>query len=98
MTQSSRHGQTAAVPDEESRVHGARSFKSTAPADSETLGSMSNPPMLSADVARTLGVSVSRVHELDDRLQPERTPSGVRIYRYDSVLAEIDRRCERTKP
>lgn len=73
----------------------AAPLKSTATPDSETLGLVStNPPMLSADVARALGVSVSRVHELDARLRPERTPGGVRVYRYDSVSAEVNRRCD----
>lgn len=42
-------------------------------------------PLLIADVAAQLGVSKSRVNALDDKLCPERTPNGTRIYRQDVV-------------
>jgi hypothetical protein len=51
--------------------------------------------MISSDVAKVLRVSVSRVHELDNRLQPERTPfGGVRVYRADAVAVELNRRVD----
>lgn len=54
-------------------------------------------PLLIADVAARLGVSKSRVAALDTRLQPEKTPGGVRIYREDAIGAELARRAERSK-
>ncbi len=44
---------------------------------------------LLADVARLLGVSRSRVHALDDRLNPLRTPNGTRIYTQAAIDHEI---------
>lgn len=41
-----------------------------------------NPPplLLSGDVARRLGVSLTVVHRLDDVLQPVRASRNVRVY------------------
>jgi hypothetical protein len=36
--------------------------------------------MTRADVARELGVSVTRVLQLDDELKPRRSECGVRLY------------------
>lgn len=52
---------------------------------------MKKQPLLTQDVANRLGVSATRVHDLDDVLQPVRTPNGTRIYsaeRVDAVAAE----------
>lgn len=53
-------------------------------------------PLLISDVAATLGVSVSRVVALDRDLKPARTPNGTRVYDYDRVQAEVDRRVSNT--
>lgn len=54
-----------------------------------------SPPMLTADVADALGLSVSRVVQLDDQLRPLRTPRGVRVYSRDVVDFEVGRRLAR---
>lgn len=47
------------------------------------------------DVARALGISRSRVIALDSKLNPTRTPSGVRVYTRESVDFEIGQRLAR---
>jgi DNA-binding transcriptional MerR regulator len=47
--------------------------------------------MITGDVARVLGLSVDRIKELDDELQPIRLPNGHR--RYDpAIVARVAER------
>lgn len=48
--------------------------------------------MTTGDVARMFGVSRQRIHQLDSELQPERLPSGQRLFRPDVVKAVAKRR------
>lgn len=50
---------------------------------------------LAADVARLYGVTPARVHALDERLNPTRTPNGTRVYARDAVDFELGRRLAR---
>jgi DNA-binding transcriptional MerR regulator len=45
-----------------------------------------------SSVARQLGVTPSRVRQLDDELHPERTDTGVRLYTAAAVAEYLARR------
>lgn len=55
---------------------------------------MPNAPLTRGEVARLLGVSTTRVMQLEDDLKPTRTANGTRLY--DPAVVERVRR-ERAK-
>lgn len=55
------------------------------------------PYLLTGDVARAMGVSNQRVHQLDGLLQPERGLHGRRQYDPDRVAEVLTKRAEAGK-